>query len=174
MYRIRHNAVTFSGFQKQKIIIYILYYIYNYNYIYNIIIVPFVFRNSQIADVTVLRRYGVSLSTRHNVFKKSLYRIKTRKQDTERALGKLEVSLGESGSFVRGKSGFPLGKVQRAKTGCKPGILGTRWRLRNCFTFCLIVTQKSRKYFALQKDVLCDLQTFITKKCIIKLILSYI
>ena len=35
----------------------------------------------------------------------------------ERALGKREVSLGESGSFVRGKSGFPLGKVQKAEMG---------------------------------------------------------
>ena len=69
--------------------------------------------------VTALRRYGGRrcLSTRHNIFKKSLYRIKMRKQDAERALGKRKVSLGESGSFVRGKSGFPLGKVQRAKTG---------------------------------------------------------
>ena len=40
-------------------------------------------------------------------FKKGLYKMKTRKQDTERALGKLEVSLGESGSFVGESPGFP-------------------------------------------------------------------
>ena len=100
---------------------------------------------------TALRRYGVTverrrcLSTRHNIFKKSLYRMKMRKQDAERALGKRKVSLGESGSFVRGKSGFPLGKVQRAKTGWKTGFLGTWRRLRNYFTFVYIITQKSQK-----------------------------
>ena len=108
-------------------------------------------------NVTVLRRYGVTvecLSTRRNIFKKSLYRMKMRKQDAERALGKRKVSLGESGSFVRGKSGFPLGKVQRAKTGWKTGFLGTWWRLRNYFTFNYIITQKSqksRKWFALRR-----------------------
>ena len=33
----------------------------------------------------------------------------------ERALGKLGVSLGESGGFVRGKSEFALRKVQGAE-----------------------------------------------------------
>ena len=32
-------------------------------------------------------------------------------------LRKLGVFLGESGSFVRGKSGFGLGKVRRAENG---------------------------------------------------------
>ena len=109
----------------------------------------------------MLRCYGVTalrcvkrLSTRHNIFKKSLYRMKMRKQDAERALGKRKVSLGESGSFVRGKSGFPLWKVQRAKTGWKTGFLGTWRRLRNYFTFNYIITQKSqksRKWFALRR-----------------------
>ena len=46
-----------------------------------------------------------------------LYRIDAQNPNTKRVLGKREVSLGESGSFVRGKSRFPLGKVQRAKMG---------------------------------------------------------
>ena len=71
----------------------------------------------------MLRCYGVTPS-RHNIFKKILYIIETRKQDTKRALGKREVSLGESRSFVRGKPGFPLGKVQRAKIGWETGISG--------------------------------------------------
>ena len=33
----------------------------------------------------------------------------------ESALGKRRVSLGESGSFVRGKSEFPLWKVKEAE-----------------------------------------------------------
>ena len=41
----------------------------------------------------------------------------------ERALGKLGVSLGESGGFVRGKSEFPLRKVQGAEKAEK-GRLG--------------------------------------------------
>jgi hypothetical protein len=45
------------------------------------------------------------------------YKDKEQNQDTKRALGKQEISLGESGSFVRGKSKFPLRKVQRAEKG---------------------------------------------------------
>ena len=45
------------------------------------------------------------------------YKDKEQNQDTKRALGKQEVSLGESGSFGRWKSKFPLGKVQEAKKG---------------------------------------------------------
>ena len=52
------------------------------------------------------------------VNEKSLQNI-NQKQGTERALWKREVSLGESGSFVRGKSEFPLGKVQEAEKGRK-------------------------------------------------------
>ena len=37
---------------------------------------------------------------------------------------KRKVSLGESGSFVRGKSEFPLRKVQGAKMGRKTRISG--------------------------------------------------
>ena len=51
------------------------------------------------------------------VNEKSLQNLNQKKQDTERALGKQEVSLGESGGFVRGKSEFPLGKVQEAEKG---------------------------------------------------------
>ena len=64
----------------------------------------------------MLRCYSVTVLHRQKG-KKSLYRIKVRKQDAERALGKREVSLGESGSFVRGKSEFPLRKVQEAEMG---------------------------------------------------------
>ena len=39
------------------------------------------------------------------------------KQGLESALGKRRVSLGESGSFVRGKSEFPLWKVKEAEKG---------------------------------------------------------
>jgi hypothetical protein len=37
--------------------------------------------------------------------------------NVERTLGKQEVSLGESGSFLRGKLKFPLGKVKEAEIG---------------------------------------------------------
>ena len=49
--------------------------------------------------------------------KKRFYKDKEQNQNTKKALGKQEVSLGESGSFIRGKSEFPLGKVQRAEKG---------------------------------------------------------
>ena len=39
-------------------------------------------------------------------------------------MGKREVSLGESGSFDRGKSEFPLRKVQEAEMGRKTRISG--------------------------------------------------
>jgi hypothetical protein len=43
--------------------------------------------------------------------------MKTLKQTVESGLGKRRVSLGESGSFVKGKSEFPLRKVQEAEKG---------------------------------------------------------
>ena len=49
--------------------------------------------------------------------RKSLYRMVALKQGLESALGKRRVSLGESGSFVRGKSEFPLWKVKEAEMG---------------------------------------------------------
>jgi hypothetical protein len=58
--------------------------------------------------------------------KKSLYRMDAQSLNVERALGKREVSLGESGSFLRGKSEFPLGKVKEAEIGRKTGILGRK------------------------------------------------
>jgi hypothetical protein len=48
---------------------------------------------------------------------KSLYKCKGQNYNIKKALGKQEVSLGESGSFVRGKSEFPLRKVQEAEKG---------------------------------------------------------
>jgi hypothetical protein len=48
---------------------------------------------------------------------KRFYKDKGQNQNTKKALWKQEVSLGESGSFIRGKSEFPLGKVQRAEKG---------------------------------------------------------
>ena len=39
-------------------------------------------------------------------------------------MGKRKVSLGKSGSFVRGKSGFPLRKVQEVKWAEKRGFHG--------------------------------------------------
>ena len=45
------------------------------------------------------------------------YRTEAREQAVESALGKRRVSLGESGSFVRGKSEFPLWKVKEAEMG---------------------------------------------------------
>ena len=48
---------------------------------------------------------------------KSLYRKKDLKKVVESALGKRIVSLGESGSFVWGKSEFPLRKVKEAGMG---------------------------------------------------------
>ena len=47
----------------------------------------------------------------------SFYRKEVCKLSAEKALGKLGVSLGESGGFVRGKSEFPLRKVKKAKMG---------------------------------------------------------
>ena len=45
------------------------------------------------------------------------YRTEAREQAVESALGKRRVSLGESRSFVRGKSEFPLWKVKEAEMG---------------------------------------------------------
>ena len=58
--------------------------------------------------VTALRCYGVTAIN-------SFYRKEVCKLSAERALGKLGVSLGESGGFVKGKSEFPLRKVQGAE-----------------------------------------------------------
>jgi hypothetical protein len=60
--------------------------------------------------VTVLRCYGVTAIN-------SFYRKEVCKLSVKRALGKRVVSLGESGGFVRGKSEFPLTKVQKAEKG---------------------------------------------------------
>jgi hypothetical protein len=46
---------------------------------------------------------------------KRFYKCKRQNLNAKKALRKRKVSLGESGSFVRGKSEFPLGKVQRAE-----------------------------------------------------------
>ena len=48
---------------------------------------------------------------------KRFYKGKGQNQNAKKALGKQEVSLGESRSFVSGKSEFPLGKVQEAEKG---------------------------------------------------------
>ena len=82
--------------------------------------------------------------------------MKTLKQTVESGFWKRRVSLGESGSFVKGKSEFPLRKVQEAEKGWKTGISGQRENSEIALHFCFIVTQKTRKtrnVFALQKDV---------------------
>ena len=79
--------------------------------------------------------------------------MKTLKQTVESGLGKRRVSLGESGSFVKGKSEFPLRKVQEAEKGWKTGISGQRENSEIALHFCFIVTRKTRNVFALQKDV---------------------
>ena len=66
----------------------------------------------------MLRRYGVTVLRRYSVTAINLsYRKKACKLSVKRALGKRVVSLGESGGFVRGKSEFPLTKVQKAEKG---------------------------------------------------------
>jgi hypothetical protein len=57
---------------------------------------------------------------------KRFYKGKGQNQNAKKALGKQEVSLGESRSFVRGKSEFPLGKVQVAKRAEKREDLGLK------------------------------------------------
>ena len=82
--------------------------------------------------------------------------MKTLKQTVESGLGKRRDSLGESGSFIKGKSEFPLRKVQEAEKGWKTGISGQRENSEIALHFWFIVTQKTRKtrnVFALQKDV---------------------
>ena len=70
----------------------------------------------------MLRRYGVTASTDNIIF----YRKEVGKLIVESALGKRVVSLGESGGFVRGKSEFPLRKVQRAEKALKTSISGQK------------------------------------------------
>ena len=65
-------------------------------------------------SVTVLRRVCNCVTV---LIMKRFYKDKGQNQNTKKALGKQEVSLGESGSFIRGKSEFPLGKVQRVEKG---------------------------------------------------------
>ena len=67
--------------------------------------------------------------------------MKTLKQTVESGFWKRRVSLGESGSFVKGKSEFPLRKVQEAEKGWKTGISGQRENSEIALHFCFIVTQ---------------------------------
>ena len=70
----------------------------------------------------LLTLFSPFITTQKNIFTK----FRPKKQNTKSILRKQEVSLGESGSFVRGKSKFPLGKVQEAEIGLKTGILGRK------------------------------------------------
>ena len=78
------------------------------------------------ANATASQRHSVTASRRQmklcscvavslRLTAKRFYKGKRQNQNAKKALGKQEVSLGESRSFVRGKSEFPLGKVQEAK-----------------------------------------------------------
>ena len=67
--------------------------------------------------MTLCSCVAVSLRQENASDMKIPYRTEAREQAVESALGKRRVSLGESGSFVRGKSEFPLWKVKEAEMG---------------------------------------------------------
>ena len=61
-------------------------------------------------------------------------------------MGKQEVSLGESGSFVRGKSEFPLRKVKEAEKAEKCGFQGRNERYEIALHSAIMSHRNHRKH----------------------------
>ena len=87
------------------------------------------------------------------LLKKCFYIIGYEKQGIESTLGKRKVSVGESGSFVRGKSEFPLRKVKEAELGRKRGYWGKGTAKKLLYILLNFHTESTEitERFALQK-----------------------